>query len=173
MKHLQVPFLLFFLLFLIFSTSVAQKKNKNSEFVPDWTKDAIWYQIFPERFRNGDSSNDPTIQQLEGTYPLEMPKKWQIHPWGSDWYELQSYELQNGEKELWKHLLRRRYGGDLQGIIDKLDYLSELGITAIYLNPVFDSPSMHKYDGNSYHHIDPNFGPDPEGDRKLDSNKWQ
>lgn len=51
--------------------------------------------------------------------------------------------------------------------MDKLDYLGDLGVNAIYLNPVFDSPSAHKYDGNSYHHIDPNFGPDPEGDRKL------
>jgi glycosidase len=55
----------------------------------------------------------------------------------------------------------------LQGVIDKLDYLQDLGINAIYFNPVFDSPSSHKYDGNSYHHIDPNFGPDPEGDRRL------
>ena len=78
-----------------------------------------------------------------------------------------------------RHITQRRYGGDLQGIIDKLDYLQELGITAIYLNPVFQSPSHHKYDGESYHHIDPNFGPDPQGDRQqiatenpLDSSTW-
>jgi glycosidase len=64
-------------------------------------------------------------------------------------------------------MLRRRYGGDLQGIIDKLDYLQDLGIGALYLNPVFWAPSLHKYDGACYHHIDPNFGPDPEGDRRL------
>jgi len=141
--------------------------NDNGEFVPEWAKRAVWYQVFPERFRNGDPSNDPTVDDLVGADPVDLPKQWQIHPWGSDWYERQPYELANGEKELWKHLLRRRYGGDLQGLIDKLDYIADLGINAIYLNPIFDSPSLHKYDGASYHHVDPNFGPDPEGDRKL------
>jgi len=141
--------------------------NAQGEFVPQWAKQAVWYQIFPERFRNGDSGNDPTVKDLLGADPAEPPTQWQVHPWGSDWYELQAYEQVNGEKDLWKHLLRRRYGGDLQGIIDKLDYLQDMGINALYLNPVFDSPSLHKYDAASYHHIDPNFGPDPEGDRKL------
>lgn len=144
-----------------------------------WAKDAIWYQIFPERFRNGDTSNDPKRKDIQYADPQEMPENWQIHPWGSDWYKLQTYEKKNGEPELWKHLLRRRYGGDLKGIIDELDYLQQLGINAIYLNPIFDSPSLHKYDGESYHHVDPNFGPDPEGDRNLmrkenplDPNTW-
>ena len=61
----------------------------------------------------------------------------------------------------------RRYGGDLQGIIDHLDYLNDLGVGAIYLNPIFDAVSLHKYDGSTYHHVDINFGPDPEGDKKL------
>src|SRR5690606_39833958 len=59
---------------------------------------------------------------------------WQIHPWNSDWYRLQPYEQKNG-KDIWFNIQRRRYGGDLQGIIDKLDYLKDLGIGAIYLNP--------------------------------------
>jgi cyclomaltodextrinase len=139
--------------------------NKNDEFVPQWAKKVVWYQIFPERFR--DSTNNPTVQDIVGADPQELPKYWQVHPWGSDWYKRLDYEKKNGESELWKHILRRRYGGDIQGIIDKLDDLKELGITAIYLNPVFQSPSHHKYDGESYHHIDPNFGPDPAGDRKL------
>lgn len=147
--------------------SAMKDTQEPEEFVPHWAKSAIWYQIFPERFRNGDPSNDPTIESLVGADPVDPPKAWNPHPWGSDWYELQEWEKQNGEPELWKHLLRRRYGGDLQGIIDKLDYIKELGINAIYLNPVFDAPSLHKYDGNSYHHIDPHFGADPEGDRKL------
>jgi cyclomaltodextrinase len=137
------------------------------EFVPQWAKSAIWYQIFPERFRNGDPTNDPTMESLDGADPSDPVKAWEVHPWGSDWYELQPWEKENGEPEMWKHILRRRFGGDLQGIIDELDYIESLGINAIYLNPVFDSPSLHKYDGNSYHHIDPHFGPDPEGDKKL------
>ena len=137
------------------------------EFVPAWAKEVVWYQIFPERFRNGDPANDPHIEDLRGADPVAPPKAWQVHPWGSDWYELQPYERQNGEKELWKHFQRRRYGGDLQGIIDELPYLKDLGITALYLNPVFDAPSAHKYDGASYHHIDPNLGPDPAGDRAM------
>lgn len=144
----------------------AEESVKTSEFVPDWAKDAVWYQIFPERFRNGDASNDPTKADIAGAFPLAPDLAWQIHPWTSDWYERQVYE--KDAPIPFPHLVqRRRYGGDLQGIIEKLDYLQELGINAIYLNPVFDSPSSHKYDGMSYHHIDPNFGPDPAGDRKL------
>jgi len=149
----------------------SEKKSEQfipqEEFVPHWAKTVVWYQIFPERYRDGDLSNNPTLADIEGADPQDSPKSWQIHSWGSDWYELLDYEKNNGESEMWKHILRRRYGGDLQGIIDKLDYLQDLGITGIYLNPVFQSPSLHKYDGESYHHIDPNFGPDPEGDRKL------
>lgn len=168
-KRLIFPLIFFCLLS---GTSCGQDAKSTrtavqSGFVPHWAKTAVWYQVFPERFRNGNPDNDPTVKDIIGADPQEPPKAWHIHPWGSDWYELQDYEKINGEPELWKHLLRRRYGGDLQGIIDKLDYLQDLGITAIYLNPVFQSPSLHKYDSESYHHIDPNFGPDPEGDRRL------
>jgi len=134
--------------------------------VPQWAKKVVWYQIFPERFRNGDPSNDPKIENLLGAWPYDISSPWQIHPWTSDWYELQPYEKEN-RKSIWFNMQRRRYGGDIQGIIDKINYLQELGVTAIYLNPVFESPSLHKYDGATYHHIDPNFGPDPEGDRKI------
>lgn len=145
----------------------ATATEPRAEFVPTWAKSAVWYQIFPERFRNGDPTNDPRVADLRGADPQEPPRAWQVHPWGSDWFELQPWEKHNGEPELWKHLLRRRYGGDLQGIIDQLPYLQELGVTALYLNPIFDSPSLHKYDGASYHHIDPTLGPDPAGDRAL------
>jgi cyclomaltodextrinase / maltogenic alpha-amylase / neopullulanase len=140
--------------------------NIEKDFVPGWAKKVIWYQIFPERFRNGDPGNDPKAEDIKGSWPHDTTSQWQIHPWTSDWYELQPYEKSNG-KDIWYNLQRRRYGGDLQGIIDKLDYLKELGITGIYLNPIFESPSLHKYDGATYHHVDPNFGPDPDGDRKI------
>lgn len=141
-------------------------KNDTTEFVPSWAKKVVWYQIFPERFRNGDTSNDPTVESVKGSWPHDHTSPWEVHPWGSDWYELQPYEKENG-KDFWFNVQRRRYGGDLQGIIDKLDYLKSLGTGAIYLNPVFEAPSLHKYDAAAYHHIDPNFGPDPDGDRRL------
>lgn len=152
----------------VFATANAAEQDKKlQEFVPSWAKHAVWYQIFPERFRNGDQSNDPTMADIAGADPAEPATAWHVHPWGSDWYKLQDYERQNGEPELPTHLLRRRYGGDLQGIIDKLDYLQDLGVNALYLNPIFTSPSLHKYDAESYHHVDPTFGPDPAGDRKM------
>lgn len=146
---------------------------------PLWAKSAIWYQIFPERFRNGDPSNDPTPTDLKGSWPHSVPVGWKVTPWTSDWYELQPWE-RSDSTGFYFHAQNRRYGGDLQGVIDKLDYLKDLGINAIYLNPIFESPSLHKYDATMYHHIDNNFGPDPDGDRSIwstedpaDPNTWQ
>ncbi len=140
--------------------------SNRPDWTPQWAKQAVWYQILPERFRNGNPSANPSLTHIAGAPPHDQTSPWQIHPWTSDWYELQPYEKANGQ-DIWFNLLRRRYGGDLQGIIDKLDYLQDLGITAIYLNPVFESPSHHKYDGALYHHIDRTLGPDPEGDKTL------
>ena len=140
--------------------------SDKSERVPDWSKKVVWYQIFPERFCNGDKTNDPTPKDMEGGWPYFIPEGWQISTWTSDWYRLQPWEKATG-KDFYGNVGVRRYGGDLQGIIDKLDYLQDLGVTAIYLNPVFESPSLHKYDAAYYNHIDNNFGPDPEGDRKV------
>lgn len=137
----------------------------SDEFTPEWAKHAIWYQIFPERFANGDPSNDPTPESLIGARagPTEG---WQVHPWTSDWYAPQPYERRAGG-DIWEHLPHRRYGGDLAGILQRLDYLQELGVNALYLNPVFASPSHHKYDAATHIHIDPHFGPDPSGDRAI------
>jgi glycosidase len=140
--------------------------EESHDWTPQWAKTAVWYQIFPERFRNGDPTNDPTLADIRGARPHDQTSPWQIHPWTSDWYQLQPYEQQNGQ-DIWFNLVRRRYGGDLQGVLDKLDYLQDLGVTAIYLNPVFESPSHHKYDGTLYHHIDRTLGPDPSGDQSL------
>ncbi len=133
---------------------------------PDWAVDAVWYQIFPERFRNGDPSNDPVSASLEGTWPYETPPGWRVSPWTSDWYAAQPWELANG-KGFFHHAQLRRYGGDLQGILTKLDYLQKLGVNALYLNPIFESPSLHKYGATCFHHVDKHFGPDPAGDLKL------
>ena len=133
--------------------------------VPEWADSAVWYQIFPERFRNGDPSNDPTRDTLEFQFPNVAG--WRVTPWTSDYYVREEWEKAIGEDFYENGIFHRRYGGDLQGVIDKLDYLKELGITAIKFNPVFYGRSQHKYDGNSFHHIDPNFGPDPEGDFEI------
>ncbi len=89
-------------------------------------------------------------------------------PWTAEWYAFQPWEKQNGQGFYYNAQLRR-YGGDLQGIIDKLDYLCHLGVNALYLNPVFESPSYHKYGASMYRHVDNNFGPNPKRDREI----WQ
>ena len=70
-------------------------------------------------------------------------------------------------QDFYANLQLRRYGGDLQGVLNKLDYLKELGITAIYFNPLNDAPSLHKYDARNFRHIDVTFGPDPRGDMEI------
>jgi len=147
--------------------------------LPEWSKGVLWYQIFPERFCNGDVTNDPQLADIKGSWPHNDTAAWEISPWTSDWYAMQPWEKENGQ-DIWYQLQRRRYGGDIQGIINKLDYIQSLGIGAIYLNPLFMAPSLHKYDGAMYHHIEPTFGPDPEGDKAIiaaenpiDPSTWQ
>lgn len=107
--------------------------------IPHWLKGAVMYQIFVDRFCNGDPSNDV----LTGEYAYLGDRVERVE----DWEELpRPYDV------------LRHYGGDLQGVIDKLDYLRDLGIEAIYLNPIFLSPSNHKYDTQDYDHVDPHFG---------------
>jgi glycosidase len=130
--------------------------------VPAWAADAVFYQIFPERFRNGDPSNDPTHASLE--FPESVPDEWAISPWTGDWYARAAWERKKGPNFYEHGVFDRRYGGDLQGVLDRLDYLQDLGVNVIYFNPVFYGRSLHKYDGASMHHIDPYFGPDPAGD---------
>ena len=92
---------------------------------PAWVKDTVWYQIFPERFCNGNPGNDP-----KGAKPWKSER-----PCHGDCY-----------------------GGDLQGVISRLDYLKELGITGIYFNPLFEASTTHKYDTSDYMKIDSSFG---------------
>ena len=127
--------------------------------VPTWARDAVWYQIFPERFRNGDLSNDPTPEELR----LPSTRTWSVSSWTSDWYRLQPWEVAH-DRRFSANVFDRRYGGDLVGVIQKLDYLKSLGVSALYFNPVFEGISLHKYDASSYHHIDNNFGTDRDGD---------
>lgn len=100
---------------------------------PEWVKSTVWYQIFPERFANGDPSLTPE-NAVE---------------WGSVDPKFNTF-----------------YGGDLQGVIDHLDYIQDLGITGLYFCPIFKAPSTHKYDTTDYFDIDPQFG-DKETFKKL------
>jgi len=95
---------------------------------PDWVSESVFYGIFPDRFRNGDRSNDPG----------------NVREWGEK-PETDSF-----------------FGGDLAGIEEKLDYLKNLGVNALYLNPIFKSPSNHKYDITDYYRVDPAFGNESE-----------
>lgn len=106
---------------------------------PDWAKGAIIYQIFVDRFYNGDRGND--VETDEYFYIGEGTHK------NSDWMK---YPREMDVREF--------YGGDIAGVMQKLDYLQDLGVEAIYLNPIFVSPSNHKYDIQDYDYIDPHFG---------------
>ncbi len=154
-----------FLLLIVISVSGFPQKEK----VPFWAKGVVWYQIFPERFANGDTTNDPEAEKVF-INNRKIPEGWTISKWTSNWFAQSEWEKKLGG-DVRNHLYERRYGGDIQGIIDRLDYIKELGVGAIYLNPVFEAVSLHKYDGSSYHHIDVNFGSDPDGDRKIMSSE--
>jgi len=106
---------------------------------PDWAKGAVMYQIFVDRFYNGDKSND--VESGEYIYIGEPSVR------VNDWNKKPAYM---GVREF--------YGGDLKGVLDKLDYLQDLGIEVIYFNPLFVSPSNHKYDIQDYDYIDRHYG---------------
>ena len=106
---------------------------------PDWAKGAIFYQIYVDRFYNGDRSND--VEDNEYIYIGEGTSK------VTDWNK---YPAAMGVREF--------YGGDIAGVMQKLDYLQDLGVEVIYLNPIFVSPSNHKYDIQDYDYVDPHFG---------------
>lgn len=178
-KNFLWPFSALTFLFLAMSCETP-KKEVNQIVVPEWTKHVVWYQIFPERFRNGDSSNDPRPKDMYAASNFFItPDDWEVTLWTQDWYKQDKWAEKLSD-DFYSNLQLRRYGGDLQGVIDKVDYLKELGITAVYFNPLNDAPSLHKYDARNYHHIDVNFGPDPEGDLAImatenpnDPSTWQ
>lgn len=157
------------------ATAIAQTNqttilpNDRLSHVPAWAQDAIWYQIFVERFRNGDPTNDPTAENIKDYINREVPTDWKITPWTQDWYKQDSWmvNLHDPSMNFNSKVQYRRYGGDLQGVLDKLDYLKELGVNAIFFNPLNDAPSLHKYDAASWHHIDRNFGPTPQKDGEM------
>jgi len=144
--------------------------------VPNWAKEAIWYNIFPDRFYNGDKENDPIYNEF-GPEHFKKPQKraeliedykwgvnttkygeFELHDWTSDFEEQKKWEELNEMEIDYSLKYARMYGGDLAGIKVKIPYLKELGITAIWLNPVFFSTSNHKYGAADFRHISPDFG---------------
>ena len=145
--------------------------------VPNWAKEAIWYNIFPDRFYNGNHYNDPIFNEFgpEAFKPNILHEqnfveeyRWEKsnnvishfdrNRWTSDFREQTIWE-KLGEREIDYSLkYARMYGGDLQGIKEKIPYMKELGINAVWLNPVFFSYQNHKYGANDFRHISPDFG---------------
>ena len=109
---------------------------------PDWAKDAIWYQVMVDRFRNGTTQNDPP----------------RVRDWKSEWYASSPWEGRDGQSFYEWFVFDRLYGGDIRGLEEKLDHLSELGVNALYLNPMFQAEGHHKYNTTNYIHVDENFG---------------
>lgn len=159
------------LLIGLLSGYVMQAQEKVTPFneAPFWSKNAVWYQIFVERFNNGDQNNDPKPENID-IPPIGQiaPANWTLSSWTGNWYDQPGWEAGRSFGDV---SLYRRYGGDLQGVLNKLDYLRDLGVTALFMNPLNDATSSHKYDARSYHHIDVNFGPDPVGDNKIIANE--
>ena len=106
---------------------------------PDWAKGAVMYQIYTDRFYNGDPTND--VEDREYYYIGDGSSRVR------DWYKYPEFMG-----------IREFYGGDLQGVLDKMDYLEDLGVEVIYFNPIFVSPSNHKYDIQDYDSVDPHLG---------------
>ena len=145
--------------------------------VPNWAKEAVWYNIFPDRFYNGNHYNDPIFNEFgpEAFKPNILHEqnfveeyRWEKsnnvishfdrNRWTSDFREQTIWE-KLGEREIDYSLkYARMYGGDLQGIKEKIPYMKELGINAVWLNPVFFSYQNHKYGANDFRHISPDFG---------------
>ncbi len=111
---------------------------------PEWVKHAVFYQIFPERFCNGD----PSLNVQDGEYQVNGYDTMHIEDWNTPAGTYDQVHCADF------------YGGDLIGIRRKIPYLKELGVTALYLNPIFQAPSVHKYDCIDYLHVDPHFGGD-------------
>ena len=145
--------------------------------IPDWSKEAIWYNIFPDRFYNGNSYNDPIFNELgpEAFNVNELHEqnfvekyKWaeengrhvefDRNRWTSDFGRQVEWEKVKEERIDYSLKYARMYGGDLKGIKEKIPYLRELGINAVWLNPVFFSYQNHKYGANDFRHISPDLG---------------
>ncbi|WP_257348867.1 alpha-amylase family glycosyl hydrolase [Pseudalkalibacillus decolorationis] len=117
---------------------------------PDWMKEAVVYQIFPDRFHNGNPDNDDAKEHARGDEPIEH-QEWEELP---DNPRLKGSGNYNGDG-IWSNDF---FGGDVKGVHEKLDYIQSLGVNTIYLNPIAHAASNHKYDATNFKSIDPMFG---------------
>ncbi len=125
----------------------------NSSFqTPDWAKDATYYQIFVDRFYNGNTKNDVKDGEYMFPYPEDPSNPHNVKVKAQKWDALPEQPAKN----------RDFFGGDIEGVRQKLPYLSSLGVNTIYFNPLFHSPSNHKYDTQDYRTIDPHFATNDE-----------
>jgi len=134
-------------------------------YTPDWVKDGIFYQIFPERFRNGDTGNDPDFSEWyyagANTLPAGGKTNGEYFHLVDDWYDFggltRSPYRTDGRPDYFSF-----YGGDIPGVEEKLDYLADLGVSIIYFNPITQGKSNHKYDATDYMTVDPHFASQAE-----------
>ncbi|MDP2369093.1 glycoside hydrolase family 13 protein [Rhodoferax sp.] len=123
--------------------------------VPDWAPDVVYYYVFPDRFRNGKRSNDPKPgQDRYHDQTVELHSNWLDKPWKPG--------TGDGSDAVFNNDF---FGGDLAGIIDKLDYIRDLGANTIYMTPIFKAASNHKYDTADYKTVDPAFGSNADFER--------
>ncbi|WP_185966686.1 alpha-amylase family glycosyl hydrolase [Clostridium sp. HBUAS56017] len=124
---------------------------------PDWLKNGVIYQIYPDRFFNGDKDNDYIQKYARGTTPYEFASDWYSLPKDPQLMNKEGYpsNANKGDINTWSNDL---YGGDIKGIEDKIKYLKAVGVTILYLNPVAQSISSHRYDTTDYNKIDHQLG---------------
>ena len=148
------------------------KENVQPFFTPDWVKDGIIYQIFTDRFYNGNPKINPDFSEwyyegidLAPSKGELLPKYTQYFHLVNDWYDvsgLTKSPFHAANKDGYQPEYNSFYGGDIEGVRQKLDYLENLGITIIYFNSLFQAKSNHKYDAVDYMKIDPHFGTEAE-----------
>lgn len=158
---------------------------------PDWAKGLVWYQVFPERFRNGNPENDPGAWDVS---PLDWEAEWDAvapeeveRAWNRGRIAPGVFGLAQASSGLSMRgsIYTRRYGGDLQGVYEQLEEIKAMGFTGVYLCPVFASRSLHKYDTSDHRHIGPTlahpgtyYDPGPgnqrlgEGEDPYDETTW-
>lgn len=128
---------------------------------PDWVKDAVIYQIFPDRFKNGNPANDPDFSawyyQGKTSLPSSGKTNDEYYHLVADWSDISGL-IRSPYRTDAKPDYFSFYGGDIEGVRQELGYLQDLGVTAIYFNPIFQAKSNHKYDCADFLKLDPAFG---------------